>query len=55
MINSWKDQYDRDKNGRTELESGELSGEFMEWNAVEKALETEMDTRTEYKGVGKLS
>ena len=33
--------------GRTELESGELSGEFMERNTVERAIETDVDTRTE--------
>ena len=26
----------------------------MEWNAVERAITTEIDARTEYKGVGKL-
>ena len=26
----------------------------MEWNIVERAIQTEIDTRTEYKGVGKL-
>ena len=31
---------------RTELESGELSGEFMESNTVERAIKTEIDTRT---------
>ena len=42
---------------RTELESGELSGEFMESNTVERAIKREIDTRTRYKkkkGVGKL-
>ena len=28
--------------------------EFMEQNTVENAIRTETDTRTEYKGVGKL-
>ena len=31
---------------RTEFESGELSGEFMESNTVERAIKTEIDTRT---------
>ena len=35
---SWKDQQGRDKTGRTEWENGELSGEFMEWNKVERAI-----------------
>ena len=26
----------------------------MEWNTVERAVKTEIDTRTEYSGVGKL-
>ena len=26
----------------------------MEWNIVERAIKTEIDTRTEQKGVGKL-
>ena len=37
----------RDKTRRTEWENGELSGEFMEWNKVERAIRTETDTRTE--------
>ena len=53
-IYSWKDHQGRNKTKRTEWESGKLSGEFMEWNTVERAIETEIDTRTEYKGVGKL-
>ena len=36
------------------MRSGELSGEFMKWNTVERAIKTETDTRTEWKGVGKL-
>ena len=44
---SWKDQQGRDKTGRTERENGELSEEFMEWNTVEKAMKTEIHTRTE--------
>ena len=32
----------------------ELSGEFMEWNPVERAIRAEIDTRTEGEGVGKL-
>ena len=28
-------------------EKAELSGEFMEWNTVERAIKTEMVTRTE--------
>ena len=27
--------------------NGELTGEFMEWNTVETAIKTEVDTRTE--------
>ena len=46
-ICSWKDQKGRDKTVKTESETGELSGIFMEWNTVEKAIETEIDTRTE--------
>ena len=53
-IYSWKDQQGRNATARTEWESGELSGEFMEWNTVERATKTEKDTRTEYQGVGKL-
>ena len=45
-IYSWKDQQDRIKSRRTEWESWELSGEFMEWNTVERAIKTEIDTRT---------
>ena len=44
----------RNKTGRTERESGELTGEFMEGNTVQRAVKTETDTRTEQKGVGKL-
>ena len=50
-IYSWKDQLGRNKTRRTEWESEELLGEFMEWNRVERAIETEIDTRTEWKGV----
>ena len=32
----------------------ESSGEFMKWNTVERAIKTEIDTRTEENGVGKL-
>ena len=39
--------------GRTEWESKKLSGEFMAWNTVERAIKTEIDTKTEWKGVGK--
>ena len=39
-------QWDRKKIGRTEWESGELSGEFMELNTVERAIKTETDTKT---------
>ena len=46
-IYSWKDQQGKNKNGRTEWESGELSGEFMERNTVERAIKTGIDTRTE--------
>ena len=45
---SRKDQLGRNKTGRTELESGELSGVFMELNTGERAIKTEIDTRTEY-------
>ena len=41
--------------GRTEWENGMLSGEFMEWNAVERAKTTELDTRTEWKGASSVS
>ena len=44
---SWKDQKGSGKIGRTEWENRELSGEFMEWNTVEMATKTEIDTRTE--------
>ena len=30
-------------------EKGELSGEVMEWNTVERAIKTDTDTRTESK------
>ena len=30
-----------------ESENTELSGEFMEWNTAERAIKTEIDTRTE--------
>ena len=53
-IHSLKDQQVRNKTGRTEWESGELSGEFMQRNTAERDLETETDPSTEYKGVGKL-
>ena len=43
----WNDQKGRDKTGRKEWENGEVSGEFMEWNTVERAKKTETDTRTE--------
>ena len=51
---SWKEQCGRNKIGRTEWESGELSGEFMEWNTVERAMNTETDTRTERSGQARL-
>ena len=35
------------KTGRTESENGELSGEFIERNTVERATKTEIGTRTE--------
>ena len=35
---SWKDQQGRNKTWRTEWENGELSGEFMAWNTVERAI-----------------
>ena len=53
-IYSWKDHQGRINTGRTEWESRELSEEFMEWNTVERARKTEIDTRTEEKGAGKL-
>ena len=31
-----------------------MSGEFVERNTVERAIKTEMHTKTEKKGVGKL-
>ena len=40
----------RNKAGRTEGESRKLSGEFMEWNTVERAIQTETDTRTNKLG-----
>ena len=52
---SWGNQYGIDKTRRTERENGELSGEFMEWNKVERAIKTETDTRTMWKGLGKLA
>ena len=48
-IYSWKDQFNRDKTERTEWENGVLSGEVMEWNIVERAITTEIDTRTNKK------
>ena len=54
VIYNWKGQYGRDRTGRTEWENGELSGELMEWNKVERAIKTETDKSTEQKGVGKL-
>ena len=42
----------RNKTGRTERESGELSGEFPEYNTVERARLTEIDARTEFKKSG---
>ena len=48
-IYSWRDQQGRNKTRRTEWESRELSGGFMESNTVEKAIKTEVDTRTEKK------
>ena len=47
-------QQGRSKTGRTEWKSGEMSGEFMEWNKVERAIKTVTDTRTEQEEVGKL-
>ena len=46
-IYSWKDYESRDKTGRTEWENEELSEEFMQWNTVERAIKTKVDTRTE--------
>ena len=37
----------RHETGRAEREGGELSGEFMKRNTVERAIKTEIDTRTE--------
>ena len=42
----------KNQTGRPERESGELTGEFMEWNATERAIKTEIDTRTEWKRSG---
>ena len=44
-ICSWKER--RIKARRTERESEELLGEFMELNTVERTIKTEIDTRTE--------
>ena len=51
-----KDQQGRNKTGRTERESGELLGEFVERNIVAGAIETETNTknRIKKKGVDKL-
>ena len=46
-IYSLKGQLGRNKTGRTERKSGELSGEFMERNRVKRAMKTETGTRTE--------
>ena len=46
---SEKDEWVRNKTKRTEWESGELSGEFIEWNTVARAIETDTYTRTELK------
>ena len=35
-------------------ENRKLSGEFMEWNTGERAIQTEIHTRREQKAVGKL-
>ena len=43
------------KTRRTGSENREWLGEFMEWNTVARAIWTEIDMRTEHKGVGKLS
>ena len=48
----WKDRWGRDKTGRTERDNGEMSGEFMKWNTVERAIQTETDTRTGGKKSG---
>ena len=49
ILNSWKDQQGRSKTGRTGWESGELSGEFMEENTIERATKTEIDAKTAWK------
>ena len=35
------------RSGEQSEKNGELSGEFMEWNTVERATKTETGTRTE--------
>ena len=49
---SWKDQSGRNKTGRTKWESRELSGGFMDWNTIERAIKTERSTRTEVRRSG---
>ena len=39
----------RNKTGRAKLGSRELSWEFMEWNAAERAIKKETDTKTKEK------
>ena len=39
---------------RTEWESGELSGEFIERNTVERALKTERDAESRLKRSGQV-
>ena len=40
-------QYGRNKTVRTKRERRNLSGEIMERNTVERAIETEIDIRTD--------
>ena len=47
MDRKGRNKQGRDKSERTEWENGELSWEFMEWNTVERAINRELDTRTE--------
>ena len=44
-VYSLKDQYGRNKTGRTEWENGELSGECMEWNTAERAIKRQKQTQ----------
>ena len=46
------DQQGRSKTGRTERINGELLGEFMERNIVERTVKTEIDGKKRIKGEG---